>query len=149
MVPWGRNPIFTGSIVGMMNLPSSVVPIQWKAAPISLIPKISNPLKLANWPISITPDDLSRHIAQHLDSVTCHQFAFQPPGFTTASLIQVIHIIVTLLESNLYVIIETIIYQHHLTGISSWTGLLHRNKPSRLKNNGQVCRWHIIGGTGV
>jgi len=114
-------PFFAAPLADMFNLSlsSSVVPKQWKAASILPIPKIASPHTPADYrPISITPV-LSRimerivvtdYIYPSLQSppptlTFIDQFAFQPTSSTTAALIQLLHTVTTLLDSNLFVIV--------------------------------------------
>lgn len=114
-------PFFAAPVADMMNLSlsSSVVPTQWKKASILPIAKVHPPSTLSDYrPISITPV-LSRMLERIVVKDYIYpsfqsppsglsftdQFAFQPTGSTTCALIQLFHIISTLLESNQYVIV--------------------------------------------
>jgi len=108
-------PFFARPIANMINLAiSSVFHMQWKATSISLIQISQTSLQPSVYrPMSITPV-LSRHMEHFIvggfknPSFQCQtpgldfsdQFVFQPTGSTTASLVELIHTITTLQESN-------------------------------------------------
>jgi len=114
-------PFFAAPLADMFNLSlsSSVVPTQWKMASILPIPKIASPQTPADYrPISITPvvsRVLERIVARDYiypalqfpppNLSFSDQFAFQPTGSTTAALIQLLHTVTTLLDTNPYVIV--------------------------------------------
>jgi hypothetical protein len=112
-------PIFAAPLQQIINLSllSSQVPLQWKAAFITPIPKVHNPLAPVDYrPISIT-SVLSRltekfvvksYIYPSLQlphpPLSFHdQFAFRPTGSTTAALIYLISKVTHLLKTNSYV----------------------------------------------
>ena len=100
---------------GVINLSfrSGRVPEQWLRAVVTPVPKISQPLQLADFrPISVTPI-LSR-IAEKLivtkwlrpaippESIA-DQFAFKQTGSTTCGIVYLMHHITRMLEDNAYV----------------------------------------------
>ena len=121
IVPEDGGPILAKPLsdVFNMSLATSVVPRQWKAASILPIPKLSVPLKTADYrPISITPvltRILERIVVKDYiyPSFRCaptgisfnDQFAFQPTGTgsTTAALIMLLHTVTTLLTMHSFV----------------------------------------------
>ena len=117
-------PFFAAPLADMFNLSlsSSVVPKQWKAASILPIPKIASPQIPSDYrPISITAvlsrimerivvTPVTDYIYPSLQSppptlTFTDQFAFQPTASTTAALIQLLHTVTTLLDTNLFVIV--------------------------------------------
>ena len=112
-------PVFAASLAQLFNqsITAGVVPSQWKAAVIKPVPKISKPETPSDYrPISITAVQsrlLERHVVrsfiypalqQQPDGLYFgDQFAFRPTGSTSAALIALIHTVLTMLSSNVYV----------------------------------------------
>ena len=95
------------------SLSSGVLPVQWLSSVITPVPKIVNPVTLADFrPISVTPI-LSRvaeklvvtrwlRPAINLQSIA-DQFGFRPTGSTTCALVYFMHHVTRMLETNAYV----------------------------------------------
>lgn len=112
-------PVFAAPLAQLYNqsITAGVVPTQWKAAIIKPVPKVSKPKKPSDYrPISITAVQsrmLERHVVRSYIYPALHrqvdglyfgdQFGFRPTGSTTAALIAITHIVLTMLSSNAYV----------------------------------------------
>ena len=117
-------PLFSAPIADIFNLSirKSAVPNQWKMATIIPVSKKKNPQTESDFrPISITcvlSRIMERVIVENYIYPSFNypppglnftdQFAFQPTGSTTAALIQLIHVVTSMLETNAYVIVYAI-----------------------------------------
>ncbi|HSN24566.1 MAG TPA: reverse transcriptase family protein, partial [Methylomicrobium sp.] len=147
-------PFFAAPLADMMNLSlsTSVVPRQWKSASILPIAKVQTPTGPADFrPISITPI-LSRIlerivVTDYIYPSLCSpppgldfsdQFAFQPTASTTAALIQLLHTITHLLETNSYVIVYALDFSKAFDSVRHSAVL---DKYSRLKVPDNIYNW--------
>ena len=104
------------------SIMAGIVPLQWKAAIITPLPKVTKPEQPSDYrPISIT-SVLSRVFERHIVKTYIYpalhqpapglcfsdQFAFRPSGSTVAALIALLHTIRSKLSTNEYVHIFTL-----------------------------------------
>jgi len=88
-------------------------PIHWKKALITPVPKVSKPASFSDFrPISVTPllsHILERHIVKRYllpslpASAITDQYAYRLSGSTTAAVIDILHHVTQLLQTNKYV----------------------------------------------
>jgi len=96
-----------------LTLSSGKPPLHWKKAIITPVPKVSKPASFSDFrPISVTPllsRILERHIVKRylLPSLPAadvtDQYAYRNSGSTTAAVIEILHRVTQLLETNKYV----------------------------------------------
>ena len=96
-----------------MSFQSGIVPLEWLTAVVTPVPKNACPESLAEYrPISVTP--IMSRLAEKLVVqqwlrpalpiiLIEDQFGFRPTGSTTCALINLMHHVTLMLESNLYV----------------------------------------------
>ena len=100
-------------VIFQRSFSTSVVPLSWRTAIVSPIPKTPNPANLSDYrPISVTPI-LSR-IAEKMvvrrwlrpsmsQEMLLDQYAFKPTGSTTCALVHFVHHATQMLEGNSYI----------------------------------------------
>lgn len=100
-----------------LSINNAVIPVQWKQAVITPLPKITTPVSCADFrPISLTPiiarvfekavvRSVIYPIFQHpsVSDVFKDQFAFRPTGSTEAAIISILHHITLLLTKHSFV----------------------------------------------
>ena len=147
-------PYFAEHIADLVNnsLNQAFVPIQWKQSTIKPVPKIPQPITPSDFrPISLT-SVLSRLTERLVISnyiypafsyptpglTLKNQFAFCPTGSTTVVLINLLHIVTELLNSNQYVRVITIDCKKAFDTVRH-SELIH--KLNKLNISSNICNW--------
>ena len=131
-----------------------IVPVQWKQAVITPLPKINKPLSCSDFrPISLTPI-LSRLLEKlvvrnfiypafndpTIHSLLTDQFAFRPTGSTEAALISILHHISNLLTTNPYVRIIALDFSKAFDTVRHFSTL---QKLSTLPIPDNIYNWFV------
>ncbi|MFZ2539525.1 MAG: reverse transcriptase family protein, partial [Oscillospiraceae bacterium] len=149
-------PIFAKALAYLytLSINSATVPLQWKCAQITPIPKISKPASLSDFrPISVT-SILSRCLENYItrnylypallvppaDLNFENQYAFRPTGSCTAALVAILRNITDLLQTNKKVIVVALDFNKAFDSVKHKTLF---EKYAKLEIREEVYNWLV------